>query len=61
MSVAGLLLQTLGPLQGSKIPGGCESCNAYQTVEPTMAGAWHIRVHHDDDCKWLAARKGQAA
>lgn len=43
----------LGPLDGARIPGGCDHCDAYQTVNPTTAGVWKITVHHDDDCTWF--------
>jgi hypothetical protein len=55
------LLRVLGPLQGARIPGGCEHCDAYQTAEPIQATAWRITVHHDADCPWLAARKSRKA
>jgi hypothetical protein len=44
----------LGPLDGAKVPGGCDSCNAYQTVGQLDAGLWKITVHHDDDCPTFA-------
>lgn len=45
--------EALGPLDGAKIPGGCEQCDAYQTCEPAEAGVWIITVHHDDWCPFL--------
>jgi hypothetical protein len=45
----------LGPLEGRRIPGGCDQCDAYQTVEPIEAGVWKTTVHHDDGCPVLAA------
>lgn len=53
------LTPTLGPLVGREIPGGCEDCDAFQTVdrdteEPAI---WHVRVHHDDWCPTLARKK----
>jgi hypothetical protein len=50
---SGLLSGYLGPLEGARIPGGCEYCDAYQTVEPIQSGAWIINVHHDDWCPWV--------
>jgi hypothetical protein len=47
-------LRTFGPLDGQRIPGGCDSCNAYQTVEPIEAAVWRVTVRHDDDCPFLA-------
>lgn len=52
----------LGPLEGAQIPGGCDDCDAYQTVEPMFAGAWTITVHHDGWCPFYArveARRGE--
>jgi hypothetical protein len=53
-----VLLPLLGPLDGARIAGGCDYCNAYQTVEPIEAGVWTCRVHHDDWCPWLKRRSG---
>lgn len=41
---------------GYRIVGGCDACDAYQTVEGGH-GVWLIVVHHDDDCPELAARQ----
>lgn len=49
--------RTLGPLEGKWIPGGCDSCDAYQTVAPVEAGVWALNVHHDDGCPVLAAHE----
>lgn len=46
-----------GPLDGAQIPGGCEHCDAYQTVTPIESGAWKMTVHHDDWCPWWTARR----
>lgn len=48
------LVNALGRLDGARIPGGCDSCNAYQTVEPLEAGVWMINVFHDERCPVLA-------
>lgn len=45
----------LGPLDGARIPGGCDHCDAYQTVEPLSPGVWSLGIHHDDWCPLLAA------
>lgn len=47
-------LKMLGPLEGKRIPGGCDKCDAYQTVEPVAGGQWLLEVHHDDWCPVLA-------
>ncbi len=44
------LAKMLGPLDGGQIPGGCETCDAYQTVELAGSGVWRITVHQDEDC-----------
>lgn len=50
------LTNVFGPLDGARIPGGCDYCDAYQTVVPGGVGIWHMTTHHDDWCPWLAAR-----
>lgn len=49
------LTDVFGALDGARIPGGCDHCEAYQTVAPISAGIWNIHVMHDADCPWLAA------
>ena len=39
------------------IPGGCDRCNAYQTVSVTAPGIYSNTVHHDDWCPFLLVRK----
>jgi hypothetical protein len=53
------IARQLGPLDGKRIPGGCETCNAYQTIEPVEAGMWMINVHHDEWCPTLATIERQ--
>jgi hypothetical protein len=36
-------------LAGKRIPGGCDRCNAYQTVTKDY-GIHVVHVHHDDWC-----------
>jgi hypothetical protein len=50
-------VRAFGPLDGKRIPGGCEKCNAFQVVEPAAAGVWMLNVYHDDACPFLKARK----
>ncbi len=45
------MARLLGPLDGARMPGGCECCDAYQTVEPAAPGVWVNRVMHDDGCR----------
>ncbi len=51
------LVDALGPLDGARIPGGCDHCNAYQTVTAIEAGVWTCNVHHDDWCPWNSAQR----
>lgn len=54
MKVPPSFANVLGPRDGEKIPGGCPSCDAYQTFEPITAGVWSLLVHHDEGCPVLA-------
>ncbi len=36
-------------LVGQRIPGGCDDCNAYQTVTRHLC-IHVINIHHDDTC-----------
>jgi len=47
------LTDLLGPLDGARIPGGCDHCNAYQTTTPVAAGIWQLGIFHDDWCPVL--------
>jgi hypothetical protein len=49
----------LGALDGAQIPGGCDHCGAYQTVQAHAYGPdlHKITVHHDDRCPWYRARR----
>jgi hypothetical protein len=38
------------------IPGGCDRCDAFQTIESPAPGVHVIRVHHDDWCPVLRSR-----
>lgn len=48
------MTQLLGPLDGARIPGGCDTCDAYQTVRRLARGVWDVTVYHDDWCPFLA-------
>ncbi|MGK5112791.1 hypothetical protein [Geodermatophilus sp. CPCC 205506] len=37
-------------LDGAKIPGGCEDCDAFQTLHVIDRGLTRINIHHDDWC-----------
>jgi hypothetical protein len=53
----GWLNDLLAPLDGARIPGGCDDCDAYQIVVATaggMRGVSAIQIYHDDWCPTLA-------
>ena len=54
------LRSMLGPLDGARIPGGCDECDAYQTVSPVEAGVWTVTVHHDDWCPMLRRHRARS-
>lgn len=43
----------LEQLTGRRFPGGCDDCNAFQTVERVDAGLYVLTVHHDATCPVL--------
>lgn len=47
----------LAALVGRRLPGGCDDCDAYQTVRRLPADAWGsayvLTVHHDSTCPHL--------
>ena len=47
-------LRELGPLEGQRTPGGCNQCEAFQTVDPIRGGVWMVSVHHDPGCPVFA-------
>lgn len=40
----------LDALTGQQMPGGCDDCDAYQTVTRQDTGVYVLAVHHDDTC-----------
>jgi len=43
------LAELFEALSGQRIPGGCDDCNAYQTM--TQQDRIHVlTIHHDDTC-----------
>jgi hypothetical protein len=50
------IAEMIAPFIGKQIPGGCDYCDAYQTIEPIPGfedtGAWLNHIHHDDTCPW---------
>jgi hypothetical protein len=48
-----LLRQAYAEFDGKRILGGCDYCDAYQTLEPVLAGVWSVRIYHDSWCPFL--------
>lgn len=48
-----ILDQLVADLAGQRVPGGCESCDSWQTLDEHH-GIFRVRVHHDDGCPVLA-------
>jgi hypothetical protein len=50
------LRELLAKMNGAKVYGGCDECDAYQTMEadPDLPHVFHLRIHHDDWCPFLA-------
>ena len=44
------LADALGPLDGARIPGGCDHCAARTTVTRTPTGRLVITTEHDTTC-----------
>lgn len=50
----------LAQLAGVEIPGGCDDCDAYQTLAmDDRWGGFVLTVHHDDWCPRLARYRGR--
>ena len=51
----------IAALDGARIPGGCDSCDAEQVVQAHARGAdiHMITIRHDDGCPRLAAMKAR--
>jgi hypothetical protein len=47
------ITQWAAALDGADIPGGCDTCDAHQTVHVIDHGLINVRVHHDDWCPVL--------
>ena len=43
--------------KGQQIRGGCDSCDAFQTIEEVDDGVWSLTVHHDTWCPVLRTMK----
>lgn len=53
------LVNVLGPLDGARVPGGCDCCAAVQTVRAQEPGVWVVEVLHDDGCPVLLKAEGR--
>jgi len=51
---------SLAALAGLKIPGGCDHCDAYQTISELAPMVTKITVHHDEWCPAQRRREGRA-
>ena len=40
----------LDSMTGHRIPGGCDDCDAYQTMTTEAEGLYELLVHHDVTC-----------
>lgn len=40
----------LDQMTGHQMPGGCDDCTAYQTLDRHVTGVYLLVVHHDDTC-----------
>jgi hypothetical protein len=51
--------ELLAPIDGQRIPGGCDHCNAYQvlTLHKWGPNAHAMTTHHDGWCPWLAEQQ----
>jgi hypothetical protein len=47
-------------MDGARIPGGCDICDAYQVPQVIDQGIIVIHIHHDDWCPILAAHSAEA-
>jgi hypothetical protein len=45
-------------LSGREILGGCDACDAYQTMSGGD-GVFMLTVHHDEGCPFLAQREAR--
>lgn len=50
--------ETFARMDGAKIPGGCDECDAYQSMSVDTDGICHLTVHHDDWCPWWTTHRG---
>lgn len=46
-------------LDGAVIPGGCDTCNAEQTLVQARPGIWSVGIAHDEECPTWRRIQGQ--
>lgn len=53
----------IAALDGLRIPGGCDDCDAYQEIHARDGhpNLHRIRVFHDEWCPTLAKKRGRAS
>jgi hypothetical protein len=44
--------------EGEEVPGACDRCRAYQTMEEVTPGVHKLTVHHAD---WCPSRRSKNA
>jgi hypothetical protein len=47
----------LNQLTDHRIPGGCDDCAAYQTLDRYGPGVYVLTVHHDHACPFLSEHR----
>ena len=51
-------ISAIAGMAGRRLPGGCDDCDAYQTLErqpnDVWGGVYVLTVHHDDGCPFLS-------
>jgi len=52
----GSLSDLLNQFGDKRIPGGCDLCDAFQTIEQVEPGIHALTIHHDDWCPFLRSR-----
>jgi hypothetical protein len=45
--------------QGEPIPGGCDMCTAYQSIEEVVPGVHSLTIAHDPECAILRASRAR--
>ena len=47
----------LDAMTGHRMPGGCDDCDAYQTMTRGSEGLYELLVHHDHTCPYYRGLK----